>query len=327
MSVKRAERLFHIISILRTGRGYTGAELARTVGVSQRTIYRDILDLSYLVPVYYDEGYRLLPNSFIANLAFTREELIALKLGVQLQALAQGSHLRGATQSALAKIEEQIARRSHPNEKSNGDVITVHVKAHPLSEKTAKTLKVLEAAIETHRPVELRYYSLSRDEKRRRTVNPYGLTFRGHSWYVVGHCHLRRTTRVFRLDRILEARLKPGTFERPAGFSLESFFADSWEVFASGEKKKVVLRFKGRAEAVAKPLLAQRGKFTPGPDDSCFFEGELPFSDELGRWLLTLGAEVEVIGPLGLRKKIATVLRKAASLYDGPVTDPGDQTK
>jgi predicted DNA-binding transcriptional regulator YafY len=267
------------------------------------------------VPVYYDEGYRLLSESFLANLTFTAEELLALKLGVQMQALAQGSHLGAATKSALAKIEEQLARRSLGNDNGEEEAITVHIKAHPLNGKTVKTLKTLEAAIKTRRPVDLRYYSLSSDEKRKRTVDPYGLTFRRHSWYVVGYCHFRRTARVFRLDRIFEAKLKPGKFERPEGFSIESFFEDSWEVFASGKKMTAVLRFNRWAKAIAEPMLSHRGEFKPGPDGSWLFEGDLPHSDELNRWLMTLGSEVEVLEPAALREEIATKLREAASLY------------
>ncbi len=315
MSVNRAARLFHLISILRTGRGYTGTELADTMGVSQRTVYRDVVDLSDLVPIYYDEGYRLLSESFLANLTFTREELLALKLGVQMQSVAQASHLGAATNSALAKIEEQLIRRCREPD-AGTDTITVHVKAHPLNDKTIKTLRVLENAIRARKTVRLNYYSLKRYKKTRRSIDPYGLTFRGHSWYLVGHCHLRRTMRVFRLDRILTVERTPSRFERPEGFSLEEFFADTWETFAAGHKAKVVLRFNQRAEPIAKPMLAGRGEFRKHRDAKIvIFEGEVPLSDEFCRWLLTLGGNVEVLEPLELREQVAEKHREAAALY------------
>ncbi|MEE9455524.1 MAG: YafY family protein [bacterium] len=315
MSVNRAARLFHLISILRTGRGYTGSELADVAGVSQRTIYRDVVDLSDLVPIYYDEGYRLLSESFLANLTFTREELLALKLGVQMQAVAQGSYLGAATNSALAKIEEQLIRRCREPD-ANTDTITVHVKAHPLSDKNIKTLRVLENAIRARKTVRLNYYSLNRYKKTRRSIDPYGLTFRGHSWYLVGHCHLRRTIRVFRLDRILTVERSPSRFERPEDFSIEEFFADTWETFSAEHKAKVVLRFNQSAEPIAKPMLAGRGKFRKYRDPKIVvFEGEIPLSDEFCRWLLTLSGEVEVLEPLELREKVAEKHREAAALY------------
>ena len=316
MSVKRAERLFHLISILRTGRGYTGAELADVMGVSQRTVYRDVVDLSGLVPIYYDEGYRLLSESFLSNLAFTREELLALKLGAQMQALAQGSHLGAATQSAFAKIEEQMVRRAQGPD-APGEAVTVHVKAHPLKKEAVRTLRILETAIRNRQTLDFDYYSLSRDEKTKRTVDPYGLTFRRHSWYLVGYCHLRRCTRVFRPDRISFAKPTHHKFERPEDFSIEQFYADSWEVFGPGKKANVVLRFNKRAEAIAKPMLSGRGVFSAGGNRKLtVFKGDIPLSDEFCRWLLTLGCEVEVMAPKELREKVAAKHREAAARYD-----------
>jgi predicted DNA-binding transcriptional regulator YafY len=317
MSVKRAERLFQLISILRTGRGYTGAELADIMGVSQRTVYRDVVDLSGLVPLYYDEGYRLLSESFLANLSFSRDELLALKLGVQLQALAQGSHLGAATQSALAKIEEQLARRGQQPDVP-GEELTVYVKAHPLVGSVVRTLRLVENAIRNRHTLEFEYYSLSRDEKTKRTVDPYGLTFRRHSWYVVGYCHLRRSIRVFRPDRISSTKTTGREFERPPAFSLEQFFADSWEVFAPVPKVNVVLKFDKRAVPIARPMLTGRGVFDGRNGKSIAFEGEVPMSDEFCRWLLTLGNSVEVLKPKELREKIAGHHRAAAARYDRP---------
>ncbi len=315
MSLKRAERLFHLVSILRTGRGYTGGELANALGVSQRTIYRDVVDLSTLVSIYYDEGYRLLSESFLANLTFTHEELLALKLGIQLQPLAEGSHFGGATLSALAKIDEQLNRRFR-NAEGENEIITVHVKAYPLTKETVRALRVLESAIRARQTVELTYYSLSRGEINKRTVDPYNLTFRRHSWYLIGYCHLRRNVRIFRLDRIHSAKLILRKFEKPPGFSVEEFFADTWEVFAPTPKEEVVLRFDSGAEPIAKPVLEARGKFRQDrPRKGLIFEGRVPLTDEFCRWLLTLGRAVEVLEPRELREKVAAKHQEAAALY------------
>jgi predicted DNA-binding transcriptional regulator YafY len=319
MSVKRAERLFHLISILRTGRGYTGTELADATGVSRRTVYRDVVDLSYLVPIYYDEGYRLLPEGFLANLAFTCEELLALKLGMQIQALAEGSHLGAATKSARAKIEEQLARRNHSRDASS-DSVTVHVKAHPLEKGAVRTLRIIENAVRNCETLGFNYYSLSRNHTTKRTVDPYGLTFRRHSWYLVGYCHLRSSVRVFRPDRISSVKTTRRKFERPEDFSIEQFYADSWEVFASEQKATVVLRFDKRTEAIAKPMLNGRGEFTGGDRNPITFKGEIPVSDEFCRWLMTLGRNVEVVAPKELREKVAAHHREAAAHYGRPPT-------
>jgi predicted DNA-binding transcriptional regulator YafY len=229
MTTKRTERLFLLVNLLRSGRGYTAPELAELLGVSPRTIYRDVVDLSSVVSVYYDGGYRLLTEEYVANLSFTRDELLALRLAVQLPPLAQASHLVAAARSALAKVDEQLDRRF------GGDAgfdrsFSVHVAAHPLNPRMVRILRTLEDAVRTRRRVTITYYTLSRDATMARAVDPYGLSFRRHSWYLVGYCLLRREVRVFRLDRISRVKLTEDRFDRPEGFGVEKFFADAWEV-------------------------------------------------------------------------------------------------
>lgn len=312
MTTKRAERFFHLIGILKSGRGYTSAELAKMLGVSQRTIFRDIVDLSSLVSIYYDDGYRLLTETSIANVALTRDELLALRLGVRIPPLRASSHLAAATRSALVKLDEILERRF--GQPWDDDAISVDVSAYSLSAEATKVLEVLEEAVRKHFAVVIHYYTLSRNEETKRTVDPYGLTFRRHSWYLVGWCHLRRAERVFRLDRVLKVEKTGRTFQRPASFSLEKFFADAWEVYASGKIINVKLRFSPFLGPVVKPALAPRGSFRAAAE-GLLFEGRVPASDEFCRWLLTFGEDVEVLAPPELRQDVARRLEAAAALY------------
>ncbi len=315
MTTKRAERFFHLIGLLRSGRGYTGAELAKITGVSQRTVYRDVVDLSTIVPIYYDDGYRLLAETYVANLALTRDELLALRLGAGIRPLADSSHLAAATRSALVKIEDQLARRFGADVSPDGEVV-VHVAAHPTREGSARTLRMLEEATRERRTVNIVYFAFSRAETAARMVDPYGLTFRRHSWYVVGHCHLRKCTRVFRVDRILQIHKTPGRFEKPKSFSLEKFFADAWEVYASCLAARVKLAFAARLGPIVEPALGARGSFRAvAPKAVLVFDGEVPISDEFIRWLLAFDEDVEVLEPASLRAEIAGRHAAAARIY------------
>lgn len=111
MTRKKAERLFCLADILCSGKGYRAAELAETLGVSERTIYRDVVDLSYLVPIYYDKGYRVMREFRAADAAFTRRELLAIKLVFKTMALVGGDgFFTPAMRAALRKIENRISR-------------------------------------------------------------------------------------------------------------------------------------------------------------------------------------------------------------------------
>lgn len=118
MTRKKAERLFCLANILSSGRGYRAAELAETLGVSERTIYRDVVDLSDLVPIYYDHGYRVLHDARLSNAAFTHKELLAIKLVFKTMELVGGDgFFTPAMRAALSKIENRISR----SDGGNGD--------------------------------------------------------------------------------------------------------------------------------------------------------------------------------------------------------------
>ncbi len=316
MTVKRAERLFHLTNILRSGQGYSAGQLAKMSGVSIRTLYRDVVDLSVLVPIYYDKGYRLLDESYHANLAFTRDEMLAIKLGMKMAPLAEASHLAAAARSALGKIEDQLAFRFGAD-RVPAEVISFHVSADPLTTQNLRVLKTLENAIQENRVVRIKYHAPYRDERTERDVHPYGLTFRNRTWYLVGHCCLRATVRIFRVDRILAVDATAKHFPPPKSFSLEKFFADSWEVYGPGESAQVRIRFTAQLAAAVKPVLARRGEFLPEPKTKAvMFEGKVPVSEEFVRWVLTLGGDAEVLSPPALREAVAEKGRAIAAAYE-----------
>ena len=112
MTIGKAERLLHMVNILRSGKGYRASELAQALGVSKRTIYRDVVDLSQQVPIYYDRGYRLLREWHLAGVAFTRDELLSLKRALETDFAPAGPRVfAGKLRAALAKINDQLRER------------------------------------------------------------------------------------------------------------------------------------------------------------------------------------------------------------------------
>ena len=78
-------------------------------------------------------------------------------------------------------------------------------------------MAILSAAIQAGQRVRLRYRS-ARDQETERAFDPYGVVSQRGIWYTVGHCHLRRGERLFRLDRIIDVEALAETFPRPADF-------------------------------------------------------------------------------------------------------------
>jgi predicted DNA-binding transcriptional regulator YafY len=114
--MRRADRLFQIVQILRRRRLTTARQLADRLCISERTVYRDIRDLiASGVPVEGEAGvgYRL--RGFdLPPLMFTREEVEALVLGARIVQSWTDPELAGAAAEAIAKIEAVLPQdRSH----------------------------------------------------------------------------------------------------------------------------------------------------------------------------------------------------------------------
>jgi len=85
-----------------------------------------------------------------------------------------------------------------------------------LGRLSATTYDLLQEAVRGSRQIEIDYYTFGRDERTRRTIEPWRVFSDRGQWYVVGHCHQAGGERIFRLDRISEARLLSATFTPPA---------------------------------------------------------------------------------------------------------------
>lgn len=220
--MRRADRLFQIVQILRRRRLTTARHLAETLGISERTVYRDVRDLvASGVPVEGEAGvgYRL--RGFdLPPLMFSRDEVEALVLGARIVQSWTDPGLALAASEALAKIEAALPRdRSHL------------VRSTPLfapddhwQEKLSIDFTLLREAVRDSRRLRFRYID-SQGAASERVVRPLGLSFYGPVWILAAWCELRQDFRAFRLDRIRDLEVLPGTFPQEPGRTLEDFLA------------------------------------------------------------------------------------------------------
>ena len=218
--MRRADRLFRLVEILRSKRLATGSWLAEQLGVSLRTLYRDIADLSLSgVPIEGEAGvgYRLRYRMDVPPLLFDPAELEALLVGSRMvQAWGDGDLAQAAT-AALAKIHNvlpELLRREAQQAQlfiplQTGD------RPHHLTE--------LRRAVRKRRIVRMAY---AREDgaASERTLGPLGLFFWGRNWTLVGWCLLRNGFRHFRVDRVQQLVVSDETFPDQAGRRLSDFF-------------------------------------------------------------------------------------------------------
>lgn len=220
--MRRADRLFRLVQQLRRRRVSTAAHLAAALGVSVRTVYRDVEDLSLSgVPVVGEAGvgYALAKGFDVPPLMFTGEEIEALVLGARIvQAWADPELKRGA-EEALAKIEAVLPERLR---RSIPDAALFAPDFHVRGALT-KHLTALRGAIRQRRKVGLAYED-RHGATTHRVVQPLALFYWGNAWSLGAWCELRIGFRNFRLDRMAEVRPLAESFLPEPGRTLEDFF-------------------------------------------------------------------------------------------------------
>jgi len=219
--MRRADRLFQIVQILRNKRLVTAKTLAERLEVSERTIYRDIQDLSLSgVPVEGEAGvgYRLRHGIDIPPIMFTADEIEALVVGARLVKTWAGTELGYSAQSVLDKITAVMPAELRSKIEGSKLFALRFERRRDLD----IDLDICRKAIDGKLFLLLDYCRADGEHSLRR-IRPLGLYFWGNVWTLVGWCELRNDFRSFRLDRIQLIQLENTTFADTEGQSLQDF--------------------------------------------------------------------------------------------------------
>ena len=202
--MSRSERLLDLIQVLRRHRRpVSGQALADELGVSLRTVYRDIQTLIGQGAAIDGEagiGFVLRPGFVLPPLMFTDEEIEALVLGLRFVARQTDAPLERAAADALAKIAAVL-----PDDLRER-VADVGLIAAPVAVVDPIDLAPLRAAIRSEHKVVLDYAD-KQGERTRRTIWPIAIGFFERTRVIAAWCELRADFRHFRTDRIAALRL------------------------------------------------------------------------------------------------------------------------
>lgn len=221
--MRRTDRLFELIQIFRDGRLHRAEDLAEVLGVSQRTVYRDIESLvgsGIAIEGARGVGYLLREPVHLPPLSFTEEELRALHLGAQMvSAYADAAHDRAA-KAALSKIDAVL-----PSDRPrSGHSWGFWVSGAQGEREARSALAPLSEAIRTRNKVSINYISL-KEETSARTVRPLQIECWGHVWTFTAWCELREDFRMFRIDRLASYVVLEERFRDEPGRSLTDLLA------------------------------------------------------------------------------------------------------
>jgi predicted DNA-binding transcriptional regulator YafY len=216
--MRRADRLFQLVQLVRGRRLSTAEFIAQRLEVSARTVYRDIADLQAQgVPIEGEAGvgYRMRAGFDLPPLMFTTPEAQALVAAVRLARSRLDLALARQADAALSKILAVLPAAA----RAAAESLAVYAPAFGPDTATRERLETLRVAAEARHPLRFDYLDL-KDVPSRRTVRPLGVFYWGDVWTLAAWCETRAGFRSFRVDRITALEALPERFRDEPGKTL-----------------------------------------------------------------------------------------------------------
>ncbi|MFK0258839.1 helix-turn-helix transcriptional regulator [Streptomyces sp. NPDC090445] len=306
--LETSARLLRLLSLLQAHREWTGAGLAERLGVTPRTVRRDVERLRELgYPVNATPGtgggYQLGAGAELPPLLLDDDEAVAVAVGLRT---AAGNGVEGigeASVRALAKLEQVLPGRLRRRVSAIDEFTVPMLRAPERSAVDPSVLAELAAACRDGERLRFAY----RDHEgsaSRRVVEPHRLVCTERRWYLVAWDVERDGWRTFRADRI-EPRPPHGPRFTPRPAPAEDLAAYvSRGVAQAAYAARAVLRLGMPAEDAARLIGPGAGALEPVDDKSCLLRTGAAGLDALVVHVMLLGCEFEVVEPPELTDRI-----------------------
>ena len=319
MKLSRISRIVQLLCALQSGQCYSPDELVKTMGVSRRTVFRDLQELSAIgVPYYFDNeagGYRVDPDFFLPSIDLTLQEALSILMLIY----KDRGHLPPALKrSALLgglKVENNLPAEIKRYCTATLEHISVQPSAHCPEDSTDRIFWQLQRAVERKQKVSIVYKSIFDGGTIKTTLAPHHLMFKGRAWYIVGKSSLHNEIRTFKVARIASIEPLSQFFGRKGKFDIADYLGSAWSMIPEGRLYNVKLRFSAKvARNVSEVQWHKSQKMNFQEDGSLIAEFRVDGIGEIKWWILGYGDQVEVLAPKALRKKVAEVGKKAAEI-------------
>jgi predicted DNA-binding transcriptional regulator YafY len=220
--MRRADRLFQIVQLIRGRRLTTAAWLAERLEISERTVYRDVADLQRQgVPLEGEAGvgYRLGKGFDLPPLMFSNDEAQALVAAVRIAQTWLDPQLAASAQDALSRVLSVLPAAARAAAESLLVMVPPVFTSNGLEPGVQHLLQHLREAAQAKQMCEIAYRDAAEMRSTRR-VRPLGVFYWGKVWTLAAWCESRRDFRSFRIDRVEELKVSDAHFKDEAGKTL-----------------------------------------------------------------------------------------------------------
>jgi proteasome accessory factor B len=327
MEITRLYRLLNLITFLRSGRRYDPETLAKELGVSRRTIFRDLNILTAAgIPYYFDEetgAYAISQSFFLPAINLTIDEALAVLLATRKMIGKIPLPLFQQASRAAVKIESALPGVIQDHCGSVMDNVEVRWPAISDDQSLDEKFRSLRMAVERQRKVLIEYESLfdaGNDDPMGKTLavvlSPYRLVFIHRAWYVLGHSDLHNEVRTFKISRVSTIKILEEMFVARPDFSLEEYLGDAWVMIREGKRYFVELIFSRKvARNVAEVNWHRTQQCEFLEDGSLRFMVTVDGLGEISWWILGYGDQVRVVKPAKLVQMVKSTAKNIVQIY------------
>lgn len=317
--MSKISHLMQLLLTLQHKKFTTASELAETLNVDKKTIYRYISNLNLAnIPIHTKKGryggFYIDEEFYMKTPKLTLEELHAILVAEEIIDCNGEFPLKKDLKNAVIKIKTTCIGEHEDLEniyKSHKfDLNKVGCKLN-LDEK----IEYINTSMDKGRSLNIKYVCENKNEIRENTIDPYNLIYKDGEWFIICYCHENNKVEALRLSKIYEFKIVNFIFIKPRDFSLNKYLKEQWAVF-SGEKILVKIRFNSSVSKFIKEI-----KWSPNQTIEDERDGRVILSlflDDIGdikSWILGFGGEAEVLEPGSLRKEIGKEIDKLINFY------------
>lgn len=302
----KLNRLLEMTILLLSRGSVTAGELSERFGVSRRTIYRDIDDLSGAgVPVCMTRGSNggisLIDGYTVGRAMLSQPESDSMMVALRMLKAAKYPDVNPLLEKLGAVLQNRTA----------ADWITIEPEPWETDPNEKNRFQNIKEAILGRRVIEFDYVNM-KGERTRRTAEPIRLIFSWQSWYLRGFCRLRGEVRTFRVSRIKNLMLKSETFSLRATPEPIS----RWD----SNTKMTTLRLRFDEQVLYRVFDDFDDRtIEREPDGSCTVEVTWPEDEWVYGYLLSFGHSVRVLAPEHVRSILIQKLKKSLENYQSEI--------
>lgn len=317
--MSKISHLLEMITTLQYKGLTTASELAETLEVDKKTIYRYINSLNMAnIPVHTKKGryggFYIDKEFYMKPSKLSEEELQSLLMASQILTEENGFIHEKDLQRAIAKIKSLSINNDDELQNLNDNGYFKISEIGTLQNLEDKISKI-NYAMSRGRAISISYFSINKNSVNLEKLDAYNLIFKEGLWYVIGYCHRKDSIEAFEVSRIKDFKITNEIYMRPYDFSLKDYLKNNLTLF-KGEKIKITIKFNEEVSSFIKD-----GKWHVSEelehlkDGSVLFTMHLDETDEIIKWIMGFGKNAEIIEPQELREEIKKELEEMYKIY------------